>query len=181
MARVMRSDFGLKPICLFEQNLLVEMNSTLQEFLKLEPNETLKATERLRVHLEPLLRKYSWSSNWPIDKSVSKDGFANFFIDRFLEEPESNEKTHRHRFFLQFMFDNRQSLGGNLLKFEVASRNAQAKGIQVTSIAITGSRKTLKQLGWDGAIATTSEYESAICGAYSNVVLNPPYIFSLEI
>jgi hypothetical protein len=136
-------------------------------------------TKRLISALEPYLLDAGWTARWPIDRSVSHDGYASFFIDYHLDE-DAKDCGHYHRFFLQLMFDNRQAIGTNLLKFEIASRNSIMNGRMPTCIAICAEDSKVKKLGWDGAAASSQEYLGAIAGPYANVLTSPPIIFSID-
>jgi hypothetical protein len=78
------------------------------------------------------------------------------------------------------MFDNRQAIGTNLMKFEIASRNSVIGGRSPICIGICAEESKIRKLGWDGAAASSQEYLEAINGAYSSVLTNPPLIFSIE-
>lgn len=136
-------------------------------------------SKRLISALQGYLLTGGWQSSWPIDKTVSHDGYASFFIDYQLDE-ELADCRHFHRYFLQFMFDNRQAIGTNLLKFEIASRNSVINGRIPICIAVCAEEGKIRKMGWDGAAASSQEYLSAISGPYSAVLSNPPVILSIE-
>ena len=117
--------------------------------------------------------------NFPIDSSVSSNDYASFFIDFYLDTP-SESCGHGHRFLLQFMFDNRQAIGTNLLKFDIASRNAALRERQTTSIALCVEKSRVRQLGWDGSAASAQEYIDAVLGPYNKVITNIPVVFAID-
>ena len=84
-------------------------------------------TKKLVNGLAPYLSTTSWKERWPIDKSVQHNAYASYSIDYSLDEG-AKSCGHFHRYFLQFMFDNRQAVGTNLMKFEIASRNSILAG-----------------------------------------------------
>lgn len=136
-------------------------------------------TSKVREALLPSLLTMGWKSKFPIDKSVTYDDYASFFVDMYLDEPEF-ECEHSHRYLLQFMFDNRQAIGTNLIKFDVAAYNATKHNRLTTSIALCAEKNEIKRLGWDGSAASAQEYLDAITGPYRSLIKNPPYIFSIK-
>ena len=136
-------------------------------------------SKKLINALTPKLRMESWRNLWPIDRTVSSNAYASFFIDYYKDENSLN-CGHLHRYFLQFMFDNRQAIGTNLIKFEIASRNSLLGNRIPTCIAICAEELSVKKLGWDGGVASSQEYLDAINGPYLSILTNPPMIFSIE-
>lgn len=136
-------------------------------------------TSKVKDALLPELRILGWKDKFPIDKSVTYDDYASFFVDMYLDTPEQ-ECSHSHRFLLQFMFDNRQAIGTNLIKFDIAAYNAAKSNRLTTAIAICAEKNEIKKLGWDGSAASAQEYLNAITGPYESIIKFPPYIFSIK-
>lgn len=165
--------------CKVVQETISSLKSTLTE-LQLDPDSASGGmTKKLLSALTPYLVSTSWRERWPIDRSVQHDAYASFFIDYSLDE-DLQACGHHHRYFLQLMFDNRQAIGTNLMKFEIASRNSVIGGRSPICIGICAEESKIRKLGWDGAAASSQEYLEAINGAYSSVLTNPPLIFSIE-
>ena len=139
-----------------------------------------KPTDRVEDFLADYLDSHNWHEEWLIDNSVAHNDYAYNKIDWYLDA-SSCECGNKHRFFLEFFFDNRQAIGSNLLKFEIATQNAKVNGIKTLPIAICGSKEALTKFGWDGGVGSKEEYRAAIAGPYSSVIKNPPLLFSVEI
>lgn len=68
------------------------------------------------------------------------------------------------------MFDNRQAIGTNLLKFEVGHQAFIGNNKDVVSVGICISEEAKIQYGWDSSVATFDEYSGALTMQYSNVL-----------
>jgi hypothetical protein len=71
---------------------------------------------------------------------------------------------------MELAFDNRQAIGTNLLKLEVAATAAQNSAQIGFGILVCPGDNILKVRGWDGAVGTSSEYESAIRDGYQDIL-----------
>jgi hypothetical protein len=121
-----------------------------------------------------------WRPQFKISKEVSEMyPLANYVMDA-MQDFTSPECTHTHRFFVEFCFDNRQAIGSNILKFEVASRAALEFDCQPVPVLVCADAEALKYFGWDGSIAGASEYEYALRVLYRDIVKYPPIILSLH-
>lgn len=136
-------------------------------------------SQKVKDALIPELVIEGWRENFPIDQSVAHNDYASFYIDMFLDLP-SNGCSHLHRFLLQFMFDNRQAIGTNLLKFDVAAYNAHNHNRNTTTIGLCVEKDHIKKLGWDGSLGSAQEYLHAITGPYGSILKNPPIIFAIK-
>jgi hypothetical protein len=165
--------------CEAVQRTISSLRSALIE-LQIQPGTIIGGmTKKLISAISPFLASETWAESWPIDQTVFHNAYASYFIDYFRNE-DLQSCGHFHRYFLQFMFDNRQAIGTNLMKFEIASRNSIIGGRTPICIAICAEESRIKKLGWDGAAASSQEYLEAINGAYATVLSNPPLIFSIE-
>ena len=146
--------------------------------IELANDHSLTISQRIRNALLPKLVSQGLTGRFPIDPSVTHDDYASFFIDFYLNESQI-KCDHMHRYLLQFMFDNRQAIGTNLLKFQIANDNAIQNGRVATSIAICVEKESLRKLGWDGAAAGAQEYVHALSGPYKSMFKFPMTILSI--
>ena len=169
---------GQEFLCAPASLIVGETLTSLRKEKIYETNRT-GLTQQLKNLFGPILQNNGWKQNFPIDSSVSSNDYASFFIDFYLDT-SSESCGHGHRFLLQFMFDNRQAIGTNLLKFDIASRNAALHERQTTSIALCVEKSRVRQLGWDGSAASAQEYIDAVLGPYNKVLTNIPVIFAID-
>lgn len=137
------------------------------------------ASQKVKDSLAPILQRQGWNQRFPINSDVSYDDYASFFLDFFMDLPPEN-CSHEHRFLFQFMFDNRQAIGTNLLKFELAAKNSNRNGRLTTSIGLCVEKSKIRMLGWDGSAASAQEYVSALTGPYGGAFSYPPLILAIE-
>ena len=136
-------------------------------------------TKKLIGAISPYLESADWKPSWPIDRTVPHNAYASYFID-YSKDQDLDSCGHYHRYFLQFMFDNRQAIGTNLMKFEIASRNSIINGRVPVCIAVCGEEGRIRKMGWDGSAASSQEYLEAINGPYASVLSNTPLILSID-
>lgn len=80
----------------------------------------------------------------------------------------------RHLLGVEICFDNRQSIGTNLLKFEMSRREFQkSTGGDTLGLIVVCDKKTLRIGGWDSSVASSEEYELALSAAYRGLVKAP--------
>lgn len=170
---------GQTSLCAPSQVILNELKGELQRIEVSPGNSSGGMSKRLSASLQSFFESSGWTSMWPIDKSVPYDSYASFFIDYQLDKDDT-ACGHMHRYFLQLMFDNRQAIGTNLLKFEIASRNSLISGRMPVCMAVCIEDGQVRKLGWDGAAASAQEYLVAIAGPYSCILTCSPIIFSIQ-
>ena len=80
----------------------------------------------------------------------------------------------RHLLSVEICFDNRQTIGTNLLKMEMARREflKQGKG-ETLGLLIVASRQTLRDGGWDNSVGSSEEYETALISGYGSLIRCP--------
>ena len=110
------------------------------------------------------LRKQSVRHEVP--RSLGRTGFEVDFLKIFRETPCGQA----HPAVMELAFDNRQAIGTNLLKLEVAAAGAQNTSQIGFGILVCPGDNILKVRGWDGAVGASSEYESAIRDGYSGIL-----------
>jgi hypothetical protein len=79
---------------------------------------------------------------------------------------------------LELFADNREALGTNLLKLQIANEVNGVIG-ETLGIGIVLSA-TLKKAGWDGSVATEDEYEYAMRHTYAKFILTPVVLLAVD-
>jgi hypothetical protein len=149
------------------------------ESIILSNSHTDSASKQVKDQMLNVLIENGWSHNIKINKHISEVyPMANYVLDA-MKDIKGNDCSHLHRFFVEFCFDNRQAIGSNILKFEVASRNAIQFNLDPIPILICAEQDTLKHFGWDGSIANANEYEHALRIAYKDIINHPAIILAL--
>ena len=139
------------------------------------------ASKQVKDYMLNQLISEGWRPRFKIDKNISElYPLANYVLDA-MQDFSSDKCNHIHRFFIEFCFDNRQAIGSNILKFEVASRAAVESNFDPLPILICADPKALKHFGWDGSIASENEYEYALRVVYRKIMQHPPIILALHI
>lgn len=153
---------------------------TSLEAVVIETSIDSSASKQLKNHMFNQLISDGWRPQFKISKNVSEVyPLANYLLDA-MQDFSSAECGHTHRFLVEFCFDNRQAIGSNILKFEVASRVAAASNFSPVPILVCADAGALKLFGWDGSIAGASEYEYALRVVYREIMLFPPIILALH-
>jgi hypothetical protein len=165
-------------LCHSQLELLNDLTKLLEK-VDLPKNSKEGTTSILRGQLDDLLSETGWRVGYLVESQISMEyPTANYTLDLNLDEDSSNCE-HRHRYLLEFCFDNRQAIGTNLLKFEVAALNAISQNWIPLPILICGTAAAIKQFGWDGGVASYQEYDHAIRIPYKNILSNPPVLLAL--
>jgi hypothetical protein len=161
------------------QLLVVEELTKALQLVELPRNSKEGTTGVLRAQMDEFLERSGWKESFRIDNLISLEfPTANYTLDLSLDD-SNPECSHKHRFFIEFCFDNRQAIGTNLLKFEVASRNAELQERIPLPILICATSQAIKQFGWDGGVASYQEYDHALRIPYKNVIAHPPVLIAL--
>jgi hypothetical protein len=162
-----------------QQLLIVEELTKALQIVALPNNSKEGTTGVLRAQLDEFLEGSGWKESFRIDNLISLEfPTANYTLDLSLDSIDVS-CTHKHRYFIEFCFDNRQAIGTNLLKFEVASKNAELQDRVPLPILICATAQAIKQFGWDGGVASYQEYDHALRIPYKNVVTHPPVLIAL--
>ena len=163
--------------------IVIETINALQASLEaviIETTMETSASKQVKDHMFNQLVADGWRPRFKIDKNISElYPFANYILDA-MQDFSSNKCNHTHRFLVEFCFDNRQAIGSNILKFEVASRAALESNFQPVPILICADSEALKHFGWDGSIASANEYEYAVRDVYRKIIQHPPMILALH-
>lgn len=87
-----------------------------------------------------------------------------------LKDLHSCDCGVRHRILVNCMFDNRQAIGTNLLKFAVGQESFIGDNQDVISLGICVSEGAKARNDWDASVAIFDEYSGAIMMQYKNVI-----------
>lgn len=163
--------------------IVIDTIKTLQVSLEaviIETSTETSASKQVKDHMFNQLIAEGWRPRFKIDRNVSDlYPLANYVLDA-IKDFSSEDCKHTHRFFVEFCFDNRQAIGSNVLKFEVASRAAAESNYLPVPVLICADSDALKHFGWDGSIASANEYEYALRVIYKSIIHNPPIILALR-
>ena len=166
-------------LCAVVTEKIKVLRATL-EAVVIETSVESPASKQVKDHMFNQLINDGWRPRFKIEKGISESyPLANYILDA-IKDFSSEKCKHVHRFLVEFCFDNRQAIGSNILKFEVASRTAVESNFQPVPLLICADTATLKHFGWDGSIAGANEYEYAVRVVYRKVMLYPPIILALH-
>jgi hypothetical protein len=113
------------------------------------------------------LSEIGWESRILLDRRLpSEISLANYTIDYRLTFT-ADHCAAKHQIAIELCFDNRQAIGTNLLKAELANRTF-ASGTKRASIAILVVLSAgIRAIGqWDSGVGTQDEYSLALRRAY---------------
>lgn len=163
--------------------IVKESIKTLQASLEaviIETSTDTSASKQVKDHMFNQLVMDGWRPRFKIDKNISElYPIANYILDA-MQDFSSDDCNHIHRLLVEFCFDNRQAIGSNILKFEVASRSALESNVHPVPILICADPEALKHFGWDASIANANEYEYAVRDVYRKIIQHPPIILALH-
>lgn len=166
--------------CPIESAVSNNIESILSQ-IEFHKYQNIPASRQIREAFEGFFNKNGWILDFPLVPSLQTDlPKTNYYVDAVFDAV-TYDCTHSHRFVLEFCFDNRQAVGTNLLKFELATRNfSMSSNRAVTTMSICADRNTLKNLGWDGSIASSEEYELALRSTYNQILTSKILLFVLR-
>lgn len=167
-------------LCRIEISTISIITESLKR-LSFELGSTSTAPKIIANWVKNFSHEYGWIESFRINPDIPKDlPTANYLMDAILDQYDA-DCGHHHRFLVQTCFDNRQALGTNLLKFEIAQfKFCKTPKHKTLSIIICGEPKTLKNLKWDGSVASSSEYELALSSGYCGVLEVNPLLIVLR-
>lgn len=161
-------------LCAYELNQIAELKKSI-EGINVEKSVVDSPSKQIREATAELFKQGEWRQSFQFDTTVSDIYPAtNYQLDAVLDYPNL-DCGHSHRIFVEQCFDNRQAIGTNLLKFELAkSIYERSLDFKSLSLIICADKACLKKFGWDGSIASSEEYENALRGAYNSILkINP--------
>ena len=148
-----------------ELNTLRKMLSAvlIGEDSETSPSETIKRPFKAWANLN------GWKFNQLIDGTwESALSVANYKILGIKDLPNS-ECGHRHRIYFHTFFDNRQVIGTNLLRLQVALEYFEASENSLGhAVALIPDSNARSKFGWDNSVGTNEEYVAAILGPYKS-------------
>lgn len=165
-------------LCSVEHQVLASFNKHLQSF---EADSTSRVSAQLRKHIKKYFLEHSWLTNYKFASEVPEDlSDVNYRFDGILDV-QQNECDHRHRFLIEICFDNRQSIGTNLLKFELAAKNFESlQNRKAHGFMLCADRAALKKFGWDESAGSSEEYEVALRGPYGEIMQHQPTLLVIR-
>jgi hypothetical protein len=165
-------------LCELVRNRLDTLRKSLEEVV-IHNSASDSPSKQVKDHMLNKLLNEDWRPHFKINREVSENyPMANFTLDAIKDFSDSS-CNHVHRFLVEFCFDNRQAVGTNLLKFEIASINSSLSNVEPIPVLICADSGALRYFGWDGSIASADEYEHAIRVAYKSIIKNPAIILAL--
>jgi hypothetical protein len=103
---------------------------------------------------------------------------ANYTVD-FLTTLRETQCGHIHQVTIELCFDNRQAIGTNLLKANMANRLLpNLNGNSAVAVLLVADSK-IKAKSYDSSVGDEEEYESALLSAYSAELSTPIVLFTL--
>jgi hypothetical protein len=137
-----------------------------------------KTTEFIRKSLDFPLRSWHTKVIYTPDLPPIKAN-ANYTIDYQLRNMQVSSRNELVS--IELAFDNRQTIGTNLLKLESASRKFRDDTGGVCISFLMAPADSLKTKGyWNGAVASASEYSWAIRKAYAFCLQSPLVLLTVS-
>jgi hypothetical protein len=162
-------NLNLADLCPFETEVFQDIGRAVDQ-LQVKLGKKSSASQ-LGEWFENLAQKSGWLTNFRFDADIPLvRAYSNYLMDAVVDGYEST-CGHHHRVSIQSCFDNREAIGTNLLKFEIASRKyCKNEDYKALGILICASRETKKELKLDNSVGTLEEYEVALRTAYRNII-----------
>lgn len=169
-----------KSLCKIEVTTIRTVHESLKKVsFEISPDAT--APKIVSGWIKNFAHEYGWIESFRINPEIPKDlPITNYLMDGILDHYEA-ECGHHHRFLIQTCFDNRQAIGTNLLKFEMAQlKFCKTPKHKVLPIILCAEPDVLKMLKWDGSVASSSEYELALLSGYKGILAVSPILIILR-
>lgn len=140
------------------------------ESVEVDPDEPGAASEKFKKPILDWAVSKGWSLSKTIDESVIRSlPHANYKIHALLDMPECS-CGQKHRLFFQLMFDNRQAIGTNLLRLDLALKNFETSDDRTgLAIGLMVDGPVKAKFRWDNSVAIGKEYEMALIGPYESL------------
>lgn len=167
-----------KPVNDSQYERAIAVANDIREFLESKevgPLSNIATSKQIRDAVSDYMKRNSWIPDFKFDSSIPEsEPNTNYRID-FIKDISEPDGILTSRFLFEACFDNRQAIGTNILKFELAKRAFEKHPSKKTiSLILAADKKSLKQYGWDGSIGSFEEYELALRDPYSSVVTFEP-------
>lgn len=168
-------------LCLVEQRRITGLKLALEQIVVALESKDSPSKQIKNATGEIFQQGGDWRQPFQIDTNVSSIyPLSNYKLDAMIDESPANCE-HFHRALVEQCFDNRQAIGTNLLKFQLATSLFEARLNHITlSIIICADRHSLKLFGWDGSIASSEEYEAALRGPYAKIITTAPILMVIR-
>ena len=160
----------------------LETLENLREYIsKIVIDDYHRVSAQFRNYVRSFFRENSWITNYKFTSDVPEDiSDVNYRFDGILDL-NSSSCSHRHRILLEICFDNRQTIGTNLLKFELAARAFESDSSKKSlGIMLCADRLSLRQFGWDESAGSSEEYEVALRGPYGDLLKHQPTLLVIR-
>jgi hypothetical protein len=140
------------------------------------------STKQLKQFLDAWFESDSWIGGQTVDNKFPRTEypFSNYVLDwQKISYCERHGKALALNF--EYCFDNRQSIGTNLLKMETINRRLEKENAHESyGVLLTATSKAINANGWNGAAACTDEYENAILHGYEQILTSKICVLSLK-
>lgn len=103
---------------------------------------------------------------------------ANYTVD-FLRTYRDAACGHMHQVTVELCFDNRQAIGTNLLKAQMANKLLPTLNGNSSIAVLVVADSVIKSRAYDSSVGDEGEYESALLGAYAAELTTPIILFTL--
>jgi hypothetical protein len=165
-------------LCGVEHRVLASFREHLQSF---EVDSSSRVSAQLRKHVKNYFLENSWIMNYKFATDVPEDlSDVNYRFDGILDLQDT-ACQHRHRFLIEICFDNRQSIGTNLLKFELAAKSFESSSNRKAhGFMLCADRRALRKFGWDESAGSSEEYEVALRGPYGEIMKHQPTLLVIR-
>jgi hypothetical protein len=129
------------------------------------------ASSAIQSHLREVLLKEGWLERQLISRDALNDLSNAAYRVNFFYLVQDCSCENNHRFYLHLCFDNRQAVGTNLLRFELAQKKLSDGAKQRhTYLAFVIDTYAKEKYGWDNSAGTYEEYRHALESAYKGIL-----------
>lgn len=180
MRIVSRENIGASAL-LVEQVCLKMIVSNLQdEIAACISNMTLtspRATASLTNAIQPAL--FNFRKKVLVHPGIGPGSpQANYTVD-YLRTYRDAPCGHIHQVTIELCFDNRQAIGTNLLKAQMANKLLPTLNGNSSISVLVVADSEIKARAYDSSVGDEEEYESALLSAYAAELSTPIILFTL--
>lgn len=156
----------LKSDCGFVQAIRRELRDFLEGLL-LDADSELPASNKIKIPLFHWAESHGWKKNRIVNPGIPSGISTSIYKVNLLKDIPNCSCGSHHRIFFHAFFDNRQAIGTNLLRLEVAKKYfEQIETNKAELIALVLDSKSKEYFGWDNSVGTVEEYEYALTKIY---------------
>ena len=158
---------------------LIRIEDALLSYLKSSQGETV-STAMLRAEVVRTLDDFGWHTNaFVTSKLPVGTPQAGLRVNGLRDISDCGCKM-RHRVIMNCLLDNRQAIGTNLLKFELASKSYSSDHRDCTSVGLCISEDTKSRRQWDTSVGTYSDYVAMLNTPYSGIIESRIHLWELN-